>query len=126
MLGFIVAFCSVILTVNYTSASPVNVIAAVVAIVGIFIFLAACVAFFGVCVRRLRDRGKSGFWIILYYVVPITMALLAIDPEGQGVALNWIALAILVWAILDLGILPGKPDDEVYGSVPVNGKIQNH
>ena len=108
-LALIVALYSVVITANQTSAPPVNVLATVVAIAGVLLFLATCVASLGIGVWRLHDRGKSGFWIILYYPVPFIMALLAIDPEGQGVVLNCIALAILVWAIIDLGILKGRP-----------------
>ena len=108
-LAFIVALYSVVITANQTSAAPVNVPATVVAIAGVLLFFATCVASLGIGVWRLHDRGKSGFWIILYYPVPFIMALLAIDPEGKGMALNCIALAILVWATIDLGILKGRP-----------------
>jgi uncharacterized membrane protein YhaH (DUF805 family) len=108
-LALIVALCSVVLTANQTSAPPVNVLATAVAIAGVLLFFATCVASLGIGVWRLHDRGKSGFWIILYYPVPFIMALLAIDPEGQGVVLNCIALAILLWATIDLGILKGRP-----------------
>jgi uncharacterized membrane protein YhaH (DUF805 family) len=107
MLAFTTAYFSVLLTVNYTTARPVNYVAAGVAIVGVVLFLATCAALFGIGVWRLHDRGKSGFWIVFYYAVPFVMALLAIDPEGQGVMLNCVALAIAVWAIVDLGILKG-------------------
>jgi uncharacterized membrane protein YhaH (DUF805 family) len=108
-LALVVALCSVVMTANQTSASPVNVPATVVAIAGALLFFATCVALLGIGVWRLHDRGKSGFWIILYYAVPFVMALLAIDPEGRGMALNYIALAISVWAMIDLGILKGRP-----------------
>jgi uncharacterized membrane protein YhaH (DUF805 family) len=108
-LASIVALFFVAITANQTSRSPVNVLAAVVAIAGVFIFVAACVALFVVGIWRLHDRGKSGFWIILYYPVPLILALLAIHPDRQGTVPECIALAILVWAIIDLGILEGKP-----------------
>jgi uncharacterized membrane protein YhaH (DUF805 family) len=78
-----------------------------VAIAGVLLFFATWIAAFGIGVWRLHDRGKSGFWIILYYPAPVILALLAINPDGQGVVSNCIALAILVWAIIDLGILEG-------------------
>jgi uncharacterized membrane protein YhaH (DUF805 family) len=68
---------------------------------------------FGTGVCRLRDRGKSGFWIILYYLAPFALALLAIDPDGQRESLDWVALAVLGWAIIDLGILEGKAAEPV-------------
>ena len=118
MLALFASSLSVALTANYTSAPPVKV-AVVVAIVGVVIFFAMCVALLGIGVRRLHDRGKSCFWIILYYLVPFILAVLAIDPEGQGIALNCIALAIMVWSIIDLGILKGKPADNLDGPAPV-------
>jgi hypothetical protein len=39
------------------------------------------------------------------------MAVLAVDPESQGIALDCIAPEIVVWAIIDLGILEGKAAD---------------
>jgi uncharacterized membrane protein YhaH (DUF805 family) len=107
MLAFIAAYFSVVLTVNYASARPVNYVAAVVAILGALLFFATCVALLGIGIWRLHDRGKSGFWIIAYYAMPFVMAFLAIDPEGQSMVLNCIALAILVWAFVGLGILKG-------------------
>jgi uncharacterized membrane protein YhaH (DUF805 family) len=108
-LALIVALYSVVVTANQTSAPPVNVLAAVVAIAGVLLFFATCVASLGIGVWRLHDRRKSGFWIILYYPLPVILALLANDPEGQHIALDCIALAIMGWAIIDLGILKGRP-----------------
>jgi uncharacterized membrane protein YhaH (DUF805 family) len=116
MLALFASSLSVALTANYTSAPPVNVIAVVVAIVGVLIFFVMSMVLFGTGVCRLHDRGKSGFWIVLYYPVPFILAVLAIAPEAQGIALNCIALAILGWAIIDLGILKAQPADNVYGS----------
>ena len=105
ILAFIAAFYAVVVTANQTSRAPVNVPATILAIAGVFIFVAACVAFFVVGIWRLHDRGKSGFWIIPYYLAPIILALLAIDPEGSGIVPECIALAILAWVVIDLGIL---------------------
>src|ERR1700716_3981753 len=100
MLALFGSSVSVALTANYTNATPVNVIAVVVAI-------------FGTVFCRLCDRGKAGFWIILYYLAPFALALLAIDPDGQRESLDWVALAVLGWAIIDLGILEGKAVEPV-------------
>jgi uncharacterized membrane protein YhaH (DUF805 family) len=119
-----VSSVSVALTANYTNASPVNVFAAAVAIVGVFIFLASCVAFFGTGVRRLHDRGKSGLWIILYYPVYVVlfnlMLFIQMDDrsfDARVIAAICIAAAITVWSIIDLAVLKGKPADNRYGPV---------
>jgi uncharacterized membrane protein YhaH (DUF805 family) len=111
MLAFIAAYFLMILAIKYTSEGPI--VSAVAAILSLLIFLATCVAFLGIGVRRLHDRGKSGFWIILYYVVPFILAIAAMDPDGQRDALDWVALAIVVCAIVDLGVLEGKAAESV-------------
>ena len=103
-LAIITGLFAVVATVNQTSSAPVNVLATIVAITGALIFVAACAALFVVGIWRLHDRGKSGFWIILYYPIPTVMALLADGPETQIPALNLVALAIVVWAVIDLGM----------------------
>lgn len=105
-LAFGVAFFSIVLTINNS-----NVIAFVLVVIGVFLFFATCVALLGAGVRRLHDRGKSGFWIISYYVVPAVLVVLSADPNGQRDPLSYVALAILVWAIIDLGIREGVAPD---------------
>jgi uncharacterized membrane protein YhaH (DUF805 family) len=107
ILAFIAGLYAVVVTANQTSSGPVNVPATIMAVAGVFILVTACVALFFVGIWRLHDRGKSGFWIILYYAVPAILAMLAIDSEGQGTLPEYVALAILVWVIIDLGVFEG-------------------
>ncbi|CAN5505627.1 hypothetical protein BH11PSE4_BH11PSE4_06600 [soil metagenome] len=107
-LAFCVAFFSIALTINHS-----NIAALVLVVFAVFLFFATCVALLGAGVRRLHDRGKSGFWIILYYVVPAVLVVASMDPNGQRDALFYIALAILAWAVIDLGVREGKPVEEV-------------
>jgi uncharacterized membrane protein YhaH (DUF805 family) len=48
---------------------------------------------FAVSVRRLHDRNKSGWWVLLYFVPVI----------GQ------------IWLFLELGVLAGTPGPNRYG-----------
>jgi uncharacterized membrane protein YhaH (DUF805 family) len=105
VLAAIVGLSLVVGTVNQTNQSPVNVLATVATIAGALMFVAACVALVVIGVWRLHDRGKTGFWILLYYAVPSVLALMAIGPQTDGILLNGPALAILAWAIIDLGVL---------------------
>ncbi|CAN5267275.1 hypothetical protein BH10PSE11_BH10PSE11_03110 [soil metagenome] len=104
VLAVFVALWLILINVNKTSSGPVDTLAAAETIAGILIFFFACVMLFVVGVRRLRDRGKSGFWIIPYYVAPAIFGFLSIDPEGTGTVAGFIALAILGWVAFDLGI----------------------
>ncbi len=103
-LAFITAYFSIILSINGSDVLAIALVG-----VGVSLFFAAWVALLGIGVRRLHGRGKHGFWIGLYYPVPFILAIAAMDPNGQRDFLDWIALAILAWAIIDLGILGGRP-----------------
>jgi uncharacterized membrane protein YhaH (DUF805 family) len=113
MLALFVVFVSVGQTARFTGAGPADIIAGVWAVVGTVLFFAMLVAFFGIGVRRLHDRGKAGFWIILYYAAPLALAVG--NDVAESTALIRIAQAIVVWSIIDLGILEGKPAGDRYG-----------
>lgn len=102
-LAFGAAYFSIVLTINRS-----NGVAFVLVVIGVFLFFATCVAIVGAGVRRLHDRGKSGLWIALYYMVPAILGVLSIDPDGQRDALIYVALAIVVLAVIDLGVLGGR------------------
>jgi uncharacterized membrane protein YhaH (DUF805 family) len=111
---------AVALTANATNATPVNVFAAGVAIAGFFIGWAMAMALVGLGVRRLHDRGRSGFWILLYYPVIPPVVFILFDGERfgpAGTALFGLAAAIMVWSIVDLGVLKGKPAEKQHDTV---------
>lgn len=111
---------AVALTANATNATPVNIFAVGVAIVGFFIVCAMAFALVGIAVRRLRDRGKSGFWVVLYYPVYPPVLFILLDGERfgpAGTAIFGLAAAIMIWSIIDLGVLKGKGAEEGDGVV---------
>lgn len=109
-LAICVALWLILINVNKTSSGPVNHLAIAETIAGIVIFFFACAMLFVAGVQRLRDRGKSGFWIIPYYVVPAVFGFVSIDPKGTGTIAEIIALAILAWVVTDLGFLKGRAE----------------
>jgi uncharacterized membrane protein YhaH (DUF805 family) len=117
---FIASSIAVALTANATNAAPVNVIAVGVALAGLLICWAMGMALAGIGVRRLHDRGRSGFWILLYYSVVPVVPLGLFGPESfgaLGTAVIGLAAAIMLWSVIDLGLLPGKPADDPDGAV---------
>jgi uncharacterized membrane protein YhaH (DUF805 family) len=69
--------------------------------------------------RRLHDRGKSGWWIILYYCVPAWALPQGTGWKGPGVIFSLAATAILIWAFIDLGFLHGDDGENAYGPIPL-------
>lgn len=76
-------------------------IAAVASILGIIVYLVfAPVGIwieFAIIAKRFHDRGKSGWWGLVFLI-----------PFGVG----------LVWIIVECGILEGNPDENAYGPKP--------
>ena len=73
-------------------------------------------------VRRLHDRGKSGWWLILYYLAPDRLLANTSFWHGGALIIPITAGAVLIWGLIDLGILPGQPADNAYGAYPLREK----
>ena len=66
----------------------------------------------GACVvsKRLHDRGRSGWWAGI-----ILLAVVMVWPRPQGF-FDFIAVVVLVWAAIDLCVMPGERGDNRYGA----------
>jgi len=66
--------------------------------------------------RRLHDLNLSGWWVTLFWFIPIALALLhAPFPPATGTLLAWLAAIIL-------GLIPGTDGENNYGNDP-RGKM---
>jgi len=89
-------------------------------------------------VKRLHDRNKSGWWLIVFWLLPfvINCAILAnaigamhdsagavpmTDPVMMVLRLGSFALAI--WAFVELYCLRGTVGDNRFGPDPLAGKV---
>ncbi|PVM91578.1 hypothetical protein DDF62_05980 [Caulobacter radicis] len=81
----------------------------------------------GVCVavRRLHDRGKTAWWMAVFAVGPYALSGLASGLyAGDSVLilaaplLALAALALSIWAWVELGFLRGTRGDNRYGAEP--------
>ncbi|MDC7675622.1 DUF805 domain-containing protein [Asticcacaulis machinosus] len=67
--------------------------------------------FSGACVlsKRLHDRGRSGWWSAV-----ILVAFVMVWPQPEGF-FDFIGVAVLVWAFVDLTLMPGERGMNRYG-----------
>jgi len=76
-----------------------------------------------VSARRLHDRNKSAWWLILLWLVPTLISLLgAAAGEGGSEAASLIrvlGLPFSVWAFIELGCLKGTTGPNRYGDDPL-------
>jgi uncharacterized membrane protein YhaH (DUF805 family) len=107
---FLIAAASLLLTASLYE-SMVKGALQYMTILPVYGFLFYC----GTCVlaKRLHDRGRSS-----WYAAFILPALLMVWPSPDG-WLDMLGLLVLVWAGIDLSLMPGERGVNRYGSNPV-------
>jgi uncharacterized membrane protein YhaH (DUF805 family) len=67
-------------------------------------------------IKRLHDRDKSGWWLLIFYLLPAVF-----DGIGRGgvPALSLVAFAISIWGFVELGCLRGTDGPNTYGPDPL-------
>ena len=76
---------------------------------------------FAVGVKRLHDRDKSGWWILLFYLAPSVLGSIANTSEQPlaGFILGVGSFVISIWALVELGFLRGTVGPNRYGPDPL-------
>jgi len=73
-------------------------------------------------VKRLHDRNKSGWYLLLFYFAPGVLAAAGAlvgefveDSEITAIVLKLLAVALMVWAFVELACLRGTIGVNRYG-----------
>ena len=72
-------------------------------------------------IKRLHDRNKSGWWVLLYWLAPFVMLSVGFAgglPEIMVNIVGFLALAIGLWSLIELGGLRGTIGQNKYGPDP--------
>jgi uncharacterized membrane protein YhaH (DUF805 family) len=72
------------------------------------LFVAACVLS-----KRLHDRGRSGWWSAL-----VLLAVIITWPTPASF-IDFAFLLVLVWAAIELGVMPGEQGANRFGPNPL-------
>jgi uncharacterized membrane protein YhaH (DUF805 family) len=77
-------------------------------------------------VKRLHDRNKSGWYLLLFYLVPSILVVIGVligafveDSTIIATVLGLLAFAIGVWTFVEMGCLRGTIGVNRYGPDPV-------
>ena len=77
-------------------------------------------------VKRLHDRNKSGWYLLLFYLVPSILVVIGVligafveDSTIIATVLALSAFALVVWAFIEMGCLRGTVGVNQYGPDPV-------
>jgi uncharacterized membrane protein YhaH (DUF805 family) len=103
------------------SASDFGVGAMVALGAAVIAYLVALYAGIAVGVKRLHDRNKSGWWILLLYVAPGILGTVGerLGETPVGLLLALITLVLYVWMFVELACLRGTVGPNKYGPDPL-------
>jgi uncharacterized membrane protein YhaH (DUF805 family) len=78
------------------------------------VFVIGC----ALAVKRLHDRNKSGWWMLILVAFPI--ALLSAAPPGIPGVMALVATNVIsLWAVIELGFVEGTDGPNRYGPDPL-------
>jgi uncharacterized membrane protein YhaH (DUF805 family) len=96
-----------------------------------FIWLLSLWPILAVGAKRLHDRNKSAWWLLVFWLLPSALVVAGFsialfdDPRtgrsgdfSTGVILVLAGLAPALWGLVELGILPGTRGPNLYGADP--------
>ena len=96
------------------------------------VFALALIACIPVGIKRLHDRDKSTWWLLVFFGVPFGLSFLApalssgFDGSTGGVIVQYVGFAILLWGLIELGAIRGTIGGNPYGPDPVAPKPAVH
>ena len=102
-----------------------------VALTSQFIWLLSLWPILAVGSKRLHDRNKNGWWLLVFWLLPFALfcggfSIYFFDDPNTGRSGDFSTGSILIfaslppalWGIVELGILPGTKGPNLYGADP--------
>jgi uncharacterized membrane protein YhaH (DUF805 family) len=86
------------------------------------VFVATTISGIAIAVKRLHDRDKSGWWVLLFYVVPSVASGIAqaSGDIGMFIVAALLNFSISIWALVEIGCLRGTAGPNRYGPDPLS------
>lgn len=88
---------------------------------GIILVIAATWSGIATGIKRLHDRGKSGWWILVFWLGPSVLSGIgSTSAESTSFVFHIASFAVAIWAIVELGFLRGTAGPNEYGPDPLS------
>ena len=71
--------------------------------------------------KRLHDRNKSAWWLVLFWIVPAILQGIGEQIDGIGLIFTLAGLALSIWGLVEIGFLRGTVGPNQYGPDPLEG-----
>ena len=124
MVAWIAFFAAILMWIGGTNIDNLFSLAGAALLIwllGLILFIAATWSSLAVGVKRLHDRDKSGWWMLLFWLGPSVLGgwPTATPDLAGGFIFSLAAAAIAIWGFVELGCLPGTPGPNQYGPDPL-------
>jgi uncharacterized membrane protein YhaH (DUF805 family) len=114
-----------VLALSFWASGSGAIITMFFGLIALIVYIAMIVSGIAVGSKRLHDRDKSAWWLLVFYVLPGVLAWMGV---GLGVAsgsqaismlFSLVSFGISIWAFVELGCLRGTVGANGYGPDPV-------
>jgi len=122
VLTWCIVWAAVAVTMIMSGASTAT------AAVALIVLIPTVVSGLAIGLKRLHDRNKSGWSLVLFYLVPLVVVTWAnlIDAGMFQSVLSLVGFLFLIWAFIELGCRRGSIGGSSYGPDPVAPKPAKH
>jgi len=92
------------------------------------VMIAIWVSYLAIGVKRLHDRDRSGWWIVVFYIVPWVLGSVANVANKQGndtveLVAGLIGLVCVIWGLVELGFLRRTRGPNRFGPDPLQREV---
>jgi len=87
----------------------------------LLLFVALIWIALALAIKRLHDRDKSAWWVLMFYLAPSILQTIGQDTTGstRSVLMILIGTGISIWGFVELGFLRGTAGRNSYGPDPL-------
>lgn len=117
-----VLFVAVVISLAIAGASAAALTSSqmvMVIVIGGLVFLFMIWITLALTIKRLHDRDKSAWWVLLFYLAPSILQAIGHRAGSAGFILALIGFGIGLWALVEIGFRRGTAGPNSYGHDPL-------
>lgn len=98
--------------------------AILIGILALVFIIAVTVSGMSIAARRLHDRNKSAWWLLVFYVLPNFLSgdtgFYGPADEPLAIVVTLAGAAISIWGLIEIGFLKGTDGPNRFGEDPLH------